>query len=55
MVANIAIDLDAMRLATWRAAALLDAGKDAREAVAHTTTNSARSPAVTKIFSPLST
>ena len=37
-VANIAIDLDAMRLATWRAAALLDAGQDAREAVAHTRT-----------------
>lgn len=38
MVANIAIDLDAMRLATWRAAALLDAGQDAREAVAHART-----------------
>ena len=38
MVANIAIDLDAMRLATWRAAALLDAGQDAREAVAHVRT-----------------
>lgn len=34
LVADIAIELDALRLTTWRAAALLDAGKDASEVVA---------------------
>lgn len=33
-VADIAIELDGLRLATWRAAARLDAGKDAAEEVA---------------------
>lgn len=34
-IANIALETDAIRLATWRAAALLDTGKECADAVAH--------------------
>ena len=34
-VANIAIELDALRLVVWRAASQLDAGKDASATIAH--------------------
>ncbi|YAL82199.1 acyl-CoA dehydrogenase family protein [Dermacoccaceae bacterium W4C1] len=35
LVADMAIEVDALRLVVWRAAALLDAGKDASASIAH--------------------